>query len=611
MPVQAQDYERHVVKEGETLSSISRQYGVSVQELYRLNPDSRQGLKERMVLIIPSGSEREPSSFKRHRVKRKETIFGIAQKYDVEVNDLKRFNKELYSRPLKRGERIRIPVFPKVVEMPVDPPVKEEPSENFHLVQPKETIYGIARQYGITIAELREMNPELDDTLQTGATLKVPEKKIIETAVVDNERFDLYEVQPREGFFRLKVKFGLEQEEIIALNPYAADGLKEGMILKLPRTENLSGIGGDHLVDLENAISDRSLKRVAIMLPFQVRSMERDSTEYNSELLETNGAMRVALDFYSGVLMAAEFATEKGIPVALDVYDTQGEPTRVARIIAENDFKEVDAVIGPLLRTNVERAAADLKRAGTPIFSPLSNREVKISSNLFQTLPTDEMLEEAMLDFLKDSAAGKKVFIISDAKHLRQKNALMGILPQAELISPREKGFLMVGDINERIKEEEENWFILASENPITVSNVVGLLNGLPEEFRARLLTLERNNAYSYDDVSNQHLAKLQFTFPSVNKGIDYLEKNAFITSYKNRYGVLPNRFAIRGFDVTYDVLLRLASAGDVYSANDSSVVTEYTENKFSYSKKLFSGYQNRAFYIIKYKDDLKFEILR
>jgi len=611
MPVQAQDYERHVVKEGETLSSISRQYGVSVQELYRLNPDSRQGLKERMVLIIPSGSEREPSSFKRHRVKRKETIFGIAQKYDVEVNDLKRFNKELYSRPLKRGERIRIPVFPKVVEMPVDPPVKEEPSENLHLVQPKETIYGIARQYGITIAELREMNPELDDTLQTGATLKVPEKKIIETAVVDNERFDLYEVQPREGFFRLKVKFGLEQEEIIALNPYAADGLKEGMILKLPRTENLSGIGGDHLVDLENAISDRSLKRVAIMLPFQVRSMERDSTEYNSELLETNGAMRVALDFYSGVLMAAEFATEKGIPVALDVYDTQGEPTRVARIIAENDFKEVDAVIGPLLRTNVERAAADLKRAGTPIFSPLSNREVKISSNLFQTLPTDEMLEEAMLDFLKDSAAGKKVFIISDAKHLRQKNALMGILPQAELISPREKGFLMVGDINERIKEEEENWFILASENPITVSNVVGLLNGLPEEFRARLLTLERNNAYSYDDVSNQHLAKLQFTFPSVNKGIDYLEKNAFITSYKNRYGVLPNRFAIRGFDVTYDVLLRLASAGDVYSANDSSVVTEYTENKFSYSKKLFSGYQNRAFYIIKYKDDLKFEILR
>ena len=62
---------------------------------------------------------------------------------------------------------------------------------------------------------------------------------------------------------------------------------------------------------------------------------------------------------------------------------------------------------------------------------------------------------------------------------------------------------------------------------------------------------------------------------------------------------------------LTYDVLLRLASADDIYDAHDSSIETEYVENKFRYSKKLFSGYQNNALYILKYTPDLKFEVLR
>lgn len=609
--VQAQEYKRHTVEKGETLSSISRKYGVSVEELYRLNPDAQQGIKERMVLVIPATDEIEPTGFKRHRVKRKETIFGIAQQYGIQISDIKRYNKELYSRALKRGERIRIPVFPQRVEEPIVKIPSDEGKEFIHTVAAGETVYGIARHYGMTIDQLREINNDLGNTLAIGTRLRVLPKAVTESAVIDEDQFQLYEIAPKEGFFRLKVKFGLDQAEIIALNPYAADGLKEGMILKLPRQQNTKGIGGDRIVDLQNTINNRSSKRLAVMLPFQLRSIQQDSIEYNTEILEMNGAMRVALDFYSGVLMAAEFATEKGIPVELDVYDTAGDPNDVAMIIDENDFDKIDAVIGPLLSNNVERAASTLKHSDTPIFSPLSNREIKASSNLFQTLPSDKMLEEAMLEFLKDSAVGKKLFIISDIRHVDQKNAILQVLPQAELISPRDEGFLMIGDIKDRISEEDENWFILLSDNPITVSNVIGLLNGLPEEFRVRLLTLNRNNAYSYDDVSNQHLAKLRFTFPSVSKGVDYLEKNAFITSYKNRYGVLPNRFAIRGFDVTYDVLLRLASAGDVYRANDGSLVTAYTENKFSYSKKLFSGYQNQAFYILKYNQDLTFEVVR
>jgi hypothetical protein len=73
---------------------------------------------------------------------------------------------------------------------------------------------------------------------------------------------------------------------------------------------------------------------------------------------------------------------------------------------------------------------------------------------------------------------------------------------------------------------------------------------------------------------------------------------------------VLPNRFAVRGFDLTYDVILRLASSEDIFIASKQEFETQYIENKFRYSKSLLSGYQNNAFYIIKYQDNLQFQVL-
>lgn len=87
--------------------------------------------------------------------------------------------------------------------------------------------------------------------------------------------------------------------------------------------------------------------------------------------------------------------------------------------------------------------------------------------------------------------------------------------------------------------------------------------------------------------------------------------KSMLLVSYKNKYGVYPNKYAVRGFDITYDVLLRLANATSLYDAVDNDTETEYVENKFRYDKKLFSGYTNKAFYILRYTDTLQFEVLR
>ena len=108
-----------------------------------------------------------------------------------------------------------------------------------HTVLPRETKFGIARQYKITITELEYLNPTMSESLNVGDKINVPKSIVLaESIVVDEDEFEQYEVLPKEGFFRLKIKLGLDSDEIISLNPSAVGGLKEGMILKIPKLLN-------------------------------------------------------------------------------------------------------------------------------------------------------------------------------------------------------------------------------------------------------------------------------------------------------------------------------------------------------------------------------------
>lgn len=607
-------YKSHTVQKGETVFSIAQKYNVSEEAIYRLNPDARKGISENSLLIIPSANnELVVKGFENHRTKRRETLFGIAKQYGVSVDDIKKYNKFLYSRELKRGDKLKIPKFEKVrvVIDKKDPelPNIEEKKTEIHEVQPKETLYGIARKYGISIAELKELNPELTENLAIGTQLVVPTTSVTESAAIEEEQYDFYEVQPKEGFYRLEVKLGLTEEQIVALNPYAKNGLKEGMILKIPKEVSSELKRNADKIDLSQGVFNRQTKRVAVMLPFQLQKVHVDSLEANEELLQNNRTLRISLDFYSGVLMAAEFAKEKGISIDLSVYDTEGSGTKLSHILNSNDFSTTDAVIGPLISKNVERAASQLRSDNVPVISPLSNRNIKLTSNLVQTLPKEELLTEAMVRYLEQHHQGKEVLVIGDADSPSKARVLQAI-PTAKVLTPRKGGFLMVSDLENKLVDETENWVILESDNPLTISNIIGLLNGFPETFQIRLFTTNKNDSFEYDDISNVHLAKLQFTFPSVSKSYDLDEKQAFPISYKETYGVFPNRYAVRGFDVAYDTFLRLAHADSLYEGLELEGETEYLENKFRYDKKLFSGYINQAFYILKYNPELHFDII-
>ncbi|WCO02477.1 LysM peptidoglycan-binding domain-containing protein [Psychroserpens ponticola] len=611
--VTAQDYKTHKVKEGETIEKIAKQYLVTPFDILALNPDVKKDLKPNTVLIIPRSrvkNEEIPEEtteligYKTHKVRRKETLFSISQKYGIEVEDIKKYNTALYSKNIRKGDKLQIPRFKKIVNK-----VKLNNTIKKYKVQPKEGKWRVAYKFGITVPDLEELNPNMNEVLQPGDELNVPNISNNEEKAVDEE-FNYYTVLKSEGFMALNRKLGVTQEELEALNPGLKEGgLKLGMVLKVPgNIETTNTLRDVANTNLSANLKNLRAKRIALMLPFSLNKVDVDSVQEAKKMIRANGLLSVSLDFHSGVLMALDSAKQLGISTNLKVLDTRNQIAEISSILDANDFSEYDAVIGPLMPANLERVASKLKSDHIPVVSPLTMPK-NLHSNVFQTIPTDELLEQAIINYIKKDSFPRHMVIISDSKHKAISDKLKGEFPSAKQIHSRKdkKGkeayFIYQQDL-ENVFQTGTNIVFLETDNEGFASNVISMINGLNmDDQKIVLMTTNKNKAFEGKEISNYHLSNLEFHYPSVNKTISVGSRDNFVKKYMNTYNVSPNKYAVRGFDLTLDLLLRLASGDDLYEASTSDIETEYVENKFRYSKKMFGGYYNEAVYIVKYED--------
>jgi hypothetical protein len=114
------------------------------------------------------------------------------------------------------------------------------------------------------------------------------------------------------------------------------------------------------------------------------------------------------------------------------------------------------------------------------------------------------------------------------------------------------------------------------------------------------MFTTNKNRAFENEVISNSHLSNLNFTYPSVYREVG---NDAFVKRYRKRFGDTPDRYAVRGFDIAYDLVLKLAYKNDLMEVSKLIGETEYIGNKFSYEKDFSSGYFNQASYIMSYEN--------
>jgi len=617
----AQNYKTHKVKKGETIETISKLYNVTPFDIYSLNPDAKNELKVNSILIIPKSKvstepkvtvERKLNGFKRHRVKRQETLYSISKRYNVSEEDIKKHNTFLYANNLRKGDNLQIPVFIEIKKTETTEPTKK------YTVLAKEGKWRIAYKFGITINELEALNPDMKEVLQEGDLLNVPNIATNDQNEID-DTYGYYKVLPKEGFYRLKLKLGLIQDELEALNPELEEsGLKEGMILKVPYSavvdnSEIEDLDSDHLTI---KIKDFGQKHIAVMLPFRLNRVSFDSIAETKDQIKRDPYLNTSLDFYSGVLVALDSLKKLGVNLKVDVYDTKNQISEIQRIISLNNFEDVDAVIGPLMPNNLNKAALELSRLNTPVISP-NSKNIQLYDNVFQTMPSDDLFKNKVIEFVKKDSLKDNIVIISDSKNVDVSNALkreFNIAPQVfsrKNKDGKDANYVLVDDIKLKLKPGR-NIIFLETQNVGFASNVTSILNSLiqEEDFEKKqlgidivLVTTNYNSAFESDEVSNYNLSKLQLHFGTASKSYDEDQYNTFVKTYLKQYDITPNKKAVRGFDLTMDVVLRLVTSENLYMSAKDTALTEYVENKFAYKKKLFGGYYNDTVYLVKYQD--------
>lgn len=536
-----------------------------------------------------------------YSVKKGETLKSIAKEYNLSRKDLRKLNPGISKRP-SPNTVIIVPNknFGKVVEQ-----VKNNDDENFYLVQPKETLFGISRKFGITIEELKLANSELENGVKIGMKLIIPKPSI--TQVKDSINYVLHTVVKDDTFYNLSKRYEVTEESLLMLNPILNEGLKLGMLLKIKPLE---------IVEEENnfieAINYNKELNVVLMLPYQLNKLT-DSIRDES-FGKSNSLLNITTDFHLGAQMAIDSLKQKGLTINVSYFDTERSDYKLQYLVNKNDFGKIDVVIGPLF---FDKAHWVSKRIKAPIVAPLfsKNQEELSSANLIQSSPNLEVYENKLLEYMEEAYNGENIVVINDEK-LENKSKLWRIVNKLKAfdsiqnittVTPKD-GFIDSEIFITKFDTLAKNWVFIISDDNITTAAAINNLKTYVEDVDIRLFAL--NKGRNFDNINNSFLGKLNFVFSASEfmKNEDVSVKR-FYDKYKSKNYALPTKYAIRGFDVTYDTLIRIASSESIedgLKGGKSSRISSI----FNYDKKLFGSFENTGIFLIQYTKDLEAIIL-
>ena len=372
----------HQISKGETISTIAEKYKVSQKSILEFNPKAAGILKLKDVLKIPNKNFKSVVALREVATKKKatkrieyvvlakETLFGIAKKFNLSVDEIKVSNPAIAKEGLKNGSTIQL-IVPEHFELPVEIVDAEKtmeadaisaPNTDFvakntvitdektallsHDVVALETKYGIAKRYGLTVIALEQLNPTIvAKQLEIGQVLRVPFqeiKKIVlandegaakadvllsapinavqnsvrneNTAAASNEVvLIMHEVMPKETKFGIAKKYGITVNDLEKLNPSIPSTLKVGLLLKINEAvtspaaalaNDTSKANSDTVVrDNSNkvfgdfAVADELIEKASDHLGIRYRSGGTSSSGFDCSglMISTFGALDIQL----------------------------------------------------------------------------------------------------------------------------------------------------------------------------------------------------------------------------------------------------------------------------------------------------------------------------
>ena len=546
----------HTVIKGDTPYNISKKYGITVNELLTLNPKVKDGkLAIGDVLTVKNGNSKPASSNSAQLGKivlqPKQTIYGITKQYRISETDLRKLNPDLDSH-MKIGDEIILPLDS----------IKK--------------YGGNQQQVAITTTKPVDKPVETEAKSNTKTTIDSGNERTSSGySSSDQDEYATYTVEQGDTVFSIVNKFGISIDELIALNPDLAKGLKTGMVLKIRKLD------AAYVKKSGDALS------VVLMLPFGYSTNE---TQYRS----------MAMDFLTGAKLAIERNAANGQKLDIKIVDSGNEASFKSSLTQINP-NNTDLIIGPFFKSNVIDLLDFTKTQKIPVVAPFANSpELYNYSNLIILETNDKTYSDKIVEEVKTVYSDQKIYIVADSKkenanyiksNLEKavKNANVTIVSSASDIRLDQN--MMTGQSAPVIA-------ILASDNDAVgegFSNKMIALSKEVQGIKAFSLYAVPSFEKKIDELSQVSLVYLMDR--KINTEGNF--EKEILAAYKSKYCKTPPKYAVIGFDVVNDMLSRENKKGEIFK-HMNKVQTQLA-TKFEFIKSKANGaYVNTGFRVIR-----------
>lgn len=623
----------HTVVKGDNPYNIAKKYGITVDELLKLNPKYKDGKlaigdvvtvraeKHTAPASKPAVAEKVKSSsvgqVGKIILQPKQTIYGITKQYRISETDLRKLNPELDSH-MKIGDEIILPlesikkyggeqqaapaaVVTKATETHTETPaVMATPAEGeAYVIQSKDNYYRITKQFGISQQELFALNPGLEEKgLKPGETIRVkksntdadavsepvnPKTKIDSgsektststvTSTVDD--YVTYTVQQGDTVFSIVNKFGVSIDELIALNPELSKGLKTGMVLKIKKQDPA------YVKKNGDALS------VVLMLPFGYSTNE---TQYRA----------MALDFLTGAKLAIERNASGGQKLDIKIVDS-GNEASFKNSMAQINPENTDLIIGPFFKSNVIDVLDFTRNQKIPVVAPFANSpELYNYSNLIIVETNDQTYADKIVEEVKAVYSDQKIYVVADSKKEIAsyiKGGLEKAVKNPNIIIVNSPSEIQL-DKNMMTGQSAPVIAILASDNDAAGEAFANKTIALSKEVQGVKAFSMYYSPVFEKKVDELSQASLVYLMDRKINAEGSFEKE-ILAAYKSKYCKTPPKYAIVGFDVVNDMLTRENKKGEIFKQMNK--VQTQLATKFEFVKSKASGaYVNTGYRVIR-----------
>ena len=232
------DTSTYIVKKGDNLYSIANKYGITVDELKKANNLTSDLLSIGQTLIIPSNTSSN-DTYIYYTVKKGDTLYSIANKYNTTVNNIKNINS-LSTNIIAVGQTLKIPTSNTNIDQTIN--------YTSYIVKKGDSLYSIAQKYGMTVDELKSINNLKSNLLQINQVLLVRtgpnndnnEETEVKECYGSNyiePTYITYVVKKGDNLYSIANKFNTSVDNIIKLNNLNNNTLQIGQILKIKEAE--------------------------------------------------------------------------------------------------------------------------------------------------------------------------------------------------------------------------------------------------------------------------------------------------------------------------------------------------------------------------------------